>query len=44
MLTSAASQAPVPEDGYITTEEFVWKMEDKPSRTSFANFANSAPR
>src|SRR6266852_1004996 len=34
VLTSAASQAPVPEDGYITTKEFVWKSERRPSKTS----------
>src|SRR5436190_19630426 len=40
----AASHAPVPEAGNITTAPEVWNMPCIPSRTSAVNRANSGPR
>ena len=44
VLTSDASQAPVPEAGKITTGPVVWKTRFSPSSTSRPSAANSAPR
>ena len=44
VLTIAASQAPVPEDGKITTGWLVSKTALQPSSTSRPSFANSALR
>ena len=43
VLTSAASQAPVPEDGKITTGPEVWKMERQPSRNVLAELRELRP-
>ena len=44
MLTSAASHAPVPDDGKMTTSSFVLKMPFSASRTSLPSWPNSGPR
>ena len=44
VLTIAASHAPVPEDGKITTGPAVWKIFWLPSRTLRPSSPNSALR
>jgi len=44
VLTSAASHAPVPEEGYMITGCFVWKISLIPSSTSSPRPLNSGPR
>ncbi len=44
VFTSAASQAPVPEDGNTTTGPVVRNTSRRPASTSCASAANSGPR
>ena len=44
VLTSAASHAPVPEAGKITTGPLVWKTRLRPVRTERPSVAKSGPR
>ena len=44
VLTSAASHAPVPEAGKMTTGPFVWKTRLRPVRTERPSSAKSGPR
>ena len=44
VLTSAASQAPVPEAGKITTWPSVWKILRMPESTALPSCWNSGPR
>ena len=44
VLTSAASHAPVPDDGYITTVPWVWNTRFIPATISLPSAENSGPR
>ena len=44
VFTRAASHAPVPEAGYITTGPLVWNTSRTPSSTSLPSAANSGLR